>query len=226
MLHKKKIIIASVLSFGLSMGVSVAQPAFAAPTYEKLPSDGEQEWQKSLTDEEKEAIRDYTCYGYHWINNYLRPNTGSNRDTNLDMKISNIDNALRKASISTDIIVYKHLESGKSLGLDFEASKNDKEYIKKAINILKNNINKIIIRPDYLSTTLDKTGKEIKLGGKIRMEINVPKGTHAANVSEISFFPREQEILLPRNSKIKIRDVSTTTEEGSEIIILKVDLIP
>ncbi|MEW4320350.1 hypothetical protein Q0N71_31040 [Bacillus thuringiensis] len=42
MLHKKKIIIASVLSFGLSMGVSVAQPAFAAPTYEKLPSDGEQ----------------------------------------------------------------------------------------------------------------------------------------------------------------------------------------
>ncbi|MEW4320185.1 ADP-ribosyltransferase [Bacillus thuringiensis] len=220
MLYMKKIACTSLLSLGVLAGGS-----FMGNTTALADSPFPKNWENNLTILEKQTIKDYTHFHYALINSHLRNGNPIDLKTNEGMIILNIDNALRKGSISTDIIVYKHLASGKSLGLDFKASKNDKEYIKKAINILKNNINKIIIRPDYLSTTLDKTGKESELSGKIRMEINVPKGTHAADISGISEYPEEQEILLPRNSKIKIRDVSTTTEEGSEIIILKVDLI-
>jgi hypothetical protein len=60
----------------------------------------------------------------------------------------------------------------------------------------------------FLSTSLKKSAG---VGGKIRMEIEIPAGTPAAFVKSVSKYPFEDEVLLPPGMKYTILSVSGRT---------------
>ncbi|MEC0033314.1 ADP-ribosyltransferase [Bacillus cereus] len=206
-----------------------------------LEKDGA-EWLTTLTVDEKNAITYYTGQNYMYINYYLRSNKqdllpeSTIPKPELDKKICLIDSAINKAVLKEDIIVYRNTgeqefkESKYFLqpiwGPDFntlEGIENFEEYIKKAITLVQKNINKTYTAPAYTSTSLQK---DTAFGrSAIRMEIQVPKGTHAPYIDSISKFKGEQEVLLPRGSKFKITGASTVQERGQNTLIIRATFI-
>ncbi|MBG9615749.1 ADP-ribosyltransferase [Bacillus cereus] len=199
-------------------------------------------WLSSLTAAQKDAITYYTGQNYTDINYYLRSNNQTTRPgsnvskADLDKKIYLIDSAMNNATLKEDITVYRNtgeqeLNEAKdflqhTFGLNLnslDGIKNFEEYIKKAITLVNNNINKTNTALAYTSTSLQKNG--VFSGAAIRMEIKVPKGTHAPYIDSISQFKGEKELLLPRQSQFKITGASTIQENGHNILVIRATLV-
>ncbi|MBJ8113812.1 ADP-ribosyltransferase [Bacillus cereus group sp. N6] len=199
-------------------------------------------WLASLNADQKNAITYYTGQNYTDINYYLRSNKkttlpgSSISKAELDKKISFIDSAINKATLQEDITVYRNtgeqeLNAAKdflqhTFGLDLnslDGIKDFDKYINKAISLVNNSINKTNTALAYTSTSLQKNG--VFSGSAIRMEIKVPKGTHAPYVDSISKYKGEKELLLPRGSKFKIIGASTIQENGHNILVIRATLV-
>ncbi|PEP90517.1 ADP-ribosyltransferase [Bacillus toyonensis] len=232
--------------FSVGNATSVAATTSTSSTqqvnYAAFEEYGEK-WLSSLTADQKNAITYYTGQNYTDINYYLRSNKtttlpgSSISKAELNKKISLIDDAINKATLKEDITVYRNtgeqeLSAAKdflqhTLGLNLnslDGIKNFEEYINKAITLVNNNINKTNTALAYTSTSLQKNG--VFSGSAIRMEIKVPKGTHAPYVDSISEYEGEKELLLPRGSKFKITGASTVQENGHNILVIRATLVP
>lgn len=72
----------------------------------------------------------------------------------------------------------------------------------------------------YVATTIKKGGIKATSGDKILTRILVPPGTHAAYLADISAFPGEKEILLPRDSEFEVVSIGRT-DAGLPCVFLK-----
>ena len=148
-------------------------------------------WQKSLTDQELEALVQYTNGEegtFESINNYL----WSGGENYYADDIKALDKAISKFNLNEDIVVYRGTE-----GADFDLSKGS-----------------IITQKGFTSTSTSFETAESYVNSvesewmekPTVLKITVPKGKgRAAFVANTAtFVPEESEVLLKRNSKLKI----------------------
>jgi hypothetical protein len=139
-----------------------------------------------LSDAERLNIKDYTSS--HTINDELR-GLKSGRIEELDKvtqyAVHHLDSAIQKAKLPENLVLWRGFDNSDLPDL-------------KPGNILSGS--------GYLSTSLSKrvavnfTGP----GGDALIRINARKGSHALVTAPLSEFPNESELLLPRNSRIRI----------------------
>lgn len=162
--------------------------------------DVEEKWLKSLDDDTKKILNDYTNELYYSLNAYLRGNL-SNYDHNKG-EIEKIDSAIDKFVLKDPITVYRAVTSSKELA-GTTLKKGDQ-----------------INWKTYTSTSMDKNA----VNGEQYMlyEIEVPRGKgRGAYINSLSEYKDiEYEFLLKRDTTAEVTDV--IEEKGKKIIKLKV----
>ncbi|WP_139354998.1 ADP-ribosyltransferase, partial [Clostridium acetobutylicum] len=169
-------------------------------------------WLKSLNDSERNAIRQYTGNDYKKINNYLR---GVNDSLDgIDPKIiEDIKSGLKKASVPHDMKVYR--------GTDLNPLRNLIDVGKDGSLDFSSLVGKTFKDDGFMSTALVKESSFDYMN--VSWEINVPKGTEAAYVSKISYFPDEAELLLNHGQEMIIKE-ATVGSDGKLNIVLDLNL--
>lgn len=148
-------------------------------------------WEKSLTDQEHEALIQYSNGEegtFESINNYL----WSGGENYYADDIKALDKAVSKFNLKEDIVVYRGTE-----GADFDLSKGS-----------------IITQKGFTSTSTSFDSAESYVTSvesdwmeqPTVLKITVPKGKgRAAYIANTAtFVPEESEVLLKRNSRLKI----------------------
>ncbi|TPG70129.1 hypothetical protein EEL32_14320 [Brevibacillus laterosporus] len=190
-------------------------------------------WLRNLTIVEQRSLTNYTTERGYQINKYLRNNDGELGENGiLDRDINNIDRALKKTKTAEMVTVYRRVgENAFGMEADSLRDKN-KIKIEKAREFAERFINTTRKDQGYLSTTLvSGLSKETKSNSPeivlmpIVLELNVPKGTRAAYINDLSHKPWEQELLINRGSSFKIHGLSIIVEDGRERLKVKADLL-
>lgn len=163
------------------------------------------EWLSSLSDAELEALKYYTGNDYWKINKYLRYGVDTGVDTEI---IENIRSALSKAVVPEDITVYR--------GTDLNAIQRYLQYDE--IGNINYNAMKgtVIMDEGFMSTSIikDSAFKDV-----VSWEIEVPAGTHAGYLENITQVSGEYEVLFNSGQKLLITDV--LVEENNITLILE-----
>lgn len=152
-------------------------------------------WEKSLTTEEKNAVARYQSESFGF-NEKLRHGSydgGYGGDQATDKEYAALDAALSKSTIHQSVTVHRAISDADALG---------------DLNKL---VGKTITDKGYASTSLSRSAAE-DYGEGIICKINVPKGSKAAYISNITDskgkdFTDNREILLPRDSHFKVKSV-------------------
>lgn len=167
------------------------------------------DWVKSLSKEEREAFEYYTMTGgAQQINDYLRaPATNKPHidETFIKKAISLMKNALNRAVVPHDIMVHRSV-SYNWLG---EELKNELFTLRENFNVDKL-VGKEHIEKGFTSTSLKKG----TFGQAISINIQVPKGMHAAAIADVSIASSEHELLFPPGLKIKVVSAKLIKETG------------
>ncbi|PEA86927.1 ADP-ribosyltransferase [Bacillus thuringiensis] len=190
-------------------------------------------WSRNLTITEERSLTNYTTEKGYLINKYLRKNDGEiGGNEILDRDINNIDRALKKVKTTEVVKVYRRVgENAFGMEPDSLRDKN-KINIDKAREFAEKFINTVRKDQGYLSTTLvsglsqetKNKSPEIVLM-PILLELNIPKGTRAAYINDLSHKPWEQELLIERGSSYKIHGMTIIVEDGRERLKIRADLI-
>ena len=135
-------------------------------------------------------VKYYTFVGASNINEYLRGNI-EYVDTVDKSIILKLDKAIKDSpNIDKDIVVFRFLSDDTFLNLQMK--------------------NKVFIEKAFMSTTRNPMMKHAQLNfGKIIMRIFISKkySNNYLSVESLSLFPDEQEIILDRGSKLKLKKI-------------------
>jgi ADP-ribosyltransferase exoenzyme len=149
-----------------------------------------------LTDEEKTIIYDYTQKDTEPMNEELREKPNRIRPF-----VQHLDFSLSKVVDMDRDVVYRGVKISESI-------------LKKYLESFEND--ELIIEPAFLS--FSKKIEIAKAFGTVIFQVSVFKGKA---IEEISYFPKEREVLLRKGSKIEI---SSIVEKGSYTYINAVEV--
>lgn len=155
-------------------------------------------WDKSLTDDETDAVKYYTGTGYLDINPKLRGGDNIDPHSALGNMLQDLDSAIAKSELKEAITVYRYSDPT-LFGLPFNASVTGAD--------LEHLIGATVTDNGFMSTSvLDSATDDF---GRIGFTITVPPGKgKGAYIANISKYKGEQEFLLARSSNLKITEVS------------------
>lgn len=160
-------------------------------------------WIRELTDDERDAVKEYTSIGYSGVNRYLR---GQDEATPEDLKlIQELDKSIEKFTLKDDIVVYRNVSRNALPPYGYDIMDLiGKEYNDKG----------------FMSTSLITEGAFSR--HDIMLKILVPKGKgRGAYINELSFFKDEEyEFLIKRDAKFKINEV-----ESGRMTVLSLEMI-
>lgn len=155
---------------------------------ELVNSEERKEWKSNLDETEVEAVETYTSQAYENINSMLRGKVEGDMESK--MIVDTLDYAIEKSKVPFDISVYRGVRYAEDLKNFFT---NDAK------------VGGTWSDPAYLSTSLDKTSFSAFKGADVSFKINVPKGSSGAFLNgDLSKYPNEAEMLLPRGTKFRI----------------------
>lgn len=153
------------------------------------------EWEKSLSEEEKAAVGRYQneSFGFNEKLRHGSYDGGYGGEQATDKEYAALDAALSKSTIHQSVVVHRAISDADALG---------------DLNKL---VGKTITDKGYASTSLSRSAAE-DYGEGIICKINVPKGSKAAYISNVTDskgkdFSDNREILLPRDSHYKVKAV-------------------
>ena len=151
---------------------------------------GSGETKKELNDADKKALLDYTGRSATSINRGLRSGKDSKQFKTADAKAKAIDKALEK-------LPPVKKDSSRTMFLN---EKTAKQFL---------NTHKEGSPVAYTSFTSTSTGRVLGtgLGGDIKVNMTI-KGKNGRDISSLSKYPTEKEILFPRNSKFVVTKVN------------------
>ncbi len=176
-------------------------------------------WNESLTEEERDAINDYTSptyYSYRYINYALRT-FGGDDGSNLIFEdnsraIDLISRALNKTKVSSGVIAFRGTERV-ALG---EHSSLEPDQL----------IGKVIQEKGFLSTFLDFPGLAIFREREVFMIIKVPEGIKGAYIKRGLGCCEEHELLVDKGQKMIIQDAfEEQRKSGKKQIVLICEII-
>lgn len=167
----------------------------------------QQNWENGLTSEERDALGNYTSYGYDIINKSLYHGGNSWENHSQSKEISNISSALDKFKLKENIRVIR-TQDAKLFGGETDPSKLQ-EYVGGTIT---NNA--------FWSTSASDHAI-LGTGKPLIMKINVKKGTgRGAYVGNISFYGSEKEFLINKNQNWNIDKIYRDNNLGKTIVEL------
>lgn len=171
---------------------------------EKAEAWGQQtfkEWKESLTEKEGTAVKQYSASLYDAINEYLRENKGKlDIHTRLKNSIENLDSALEKAVVPQKVIVYRRITE-QQFEKEYNWLRNPDGTIneKNVAELEQQFKGKTFEQHSYMSTSLiQDPNKSFGNRQPILLEIQIPKGTHAAFIGDLSKYPDQLELLINR----------------------------
>lgn len=135
-----------------------------------------------LTSQQVDAIQSYTGSGYLSINRSLR--YGSSHD--VSSRVAGLDGSMRP--VPFDVRVVRNVSNTDVFGT------HDMSQL----------VGTVFTDPGYMSTTIQPAGV---FGGDVQMIIDVPKGSMARYVQNISSHKSEYEMLLARETKMIVKRV-------------------
>ncbi|EJR89572.1 ADP-ribosyltransferase [Bacillus cereus] len=195
------------------------------------------EWIDSLRLSERKALFDYTTGNgmdlSAIINDYLeKKSTPSSSDVRIIKEhISEMDTALDRAKLSQKMIVYRrvHVEEINKTGREYEdndlrkGNKLDTEVVNKLSEKLQNCY---MDYKRYISTSASKDPSEGVFSDRpVLLRMELPVGTHAGYLGDISGFPGELEVLIKRGYSFKVTGVSIISTEEKETLQVNLKLI-
>lgn len=210
-------------------------------TLEELSND----WYEKLTEEERGVIFRYSTGDNMDASSYTRGLYKTNFPEEIkyyEKLINSMDSALYKFELDRDIKVYRSVQGNfyRQFGLnENDVYTLDKFRIGNEENIVnyKEMFGKEFIDKGYVSTSLN-INEPFRLNGEdthTLFEINVKKGTKGAYLGKNSAIASQEEFLLSRNTKFKIKEleikgVNYIDDYGQEIsqkvLVVKVDTMP
>lgn len=183
------------------------------------------EWLNSLTEAEKDAILKYTLDGknsyYQKINNHLR---GIKTDKDMEIYIHNIDSALSKFNLTSDIKVYR-AQGDLNRNLFYKGAKITFDDFVATYKYVK----QFITFKNYISTSISEKCAIAHLTEYLHISQpdnffllirgNLKSGSSCGYIEALSKFKNEKELLIMRNKKFSILNVyafdeRTITLEG------------
>ncbi|HAT4340548.1 ADP-ribosyltransferase [Clostridium perfringens] len=184
------------------------------------------DWSTKLTSNELADVNDYMRGGYIAINNYLISNGPiNNPDAELDSKINNIENALKRYPIPSNLTVYRR-SGPQEFGLTLTSPEYD---FNKAENIdafKEKWEGQILTYPNFISTSIGSVNMSAFAKRKIVLRISIPKDSPGAYLSAIPGYAGEYEVLLNHGSKFKINKIDSFKDGTVTKLILDATLIP
>lgn len=173
-----------------------------------------QEWAKNLTQDEKEAIQEYTGDLYSVVNDNLRGFYDTD-DGVVKNAIIQLNKSINNFELKNNIQVYRGVDA---VALDSFMRENK-------INNYVDAIGKIYNDKAFMSTSVIKDLEDFK-ERDIQFIINVPKGTgRGAYINELSLKKdTEYEFLLQKNSKLKITDVKPIEYTNQTVIYADLEI--
>jgi len=165
-------------------------------------------WEKSLSEAEKAALKDYLGNGYRPVNDYLRGNIdldkleiellvefGEIKEGSGLKHIGRLDDVLKNAKLKEDVVLYR--------GANLDVLDNMGVQLKPGLTFTDKG---------FVSTSIDSDVSKLFFGdseaGKaVFFEIRAPKGARGAMVRNMSNMKMENEVLLGRNTSFKIKEV-------------------
>ena len=144
---------------------------------------------KKLSDHEVNSINEYTRYAHEDINGYhrgLRPNAIKHHKENMIKHTEHIDSAIAKHTTKEDAHVWRGIHG-------------------KIIKTLKLNPGDEFHDKGFVSTSFHPAEAKSFSSDNHVMRIYLPKGSKALHLNshKIGWEQKEDEVLLPRNSKFK-----------------------
>lgn len=168
-------------------------------------------WMKSLTQDEKDSILDYTAGGYGDVNDYLRKRGAWEEINEEKVKKASqyLDSAISRYRLKENIVVQRGVMED---ALD--------DMISKYGDDINNFIGKVFRDDGYVSTTALQ-GNAVATTKPVVFEISIPAGVgRGAYVNELSgFTDAEYEFLLRRGASYTITDAIEDID--TEKIIIK-----
>lgn len=152
---------------------------------------------KELTTSQKDALENYTAEYYRVYNQALRGDYLDRLRDKWKDEVKELDSLFKDASTKEDIIVNRFIE-------------DESDSFTKKLEIGSEFVDKA-----FTSTTYG-TQEDIKNIGFFGendpysvLEIHVPKGTKAIDISDYSYNKDEKEILIDRNTKYRVVDIES-----------------
>ncbi|MCU4733706.1 hypothetical protein OCE56_26075 [Bacillus cereus] len=175
------------------------------------------EWEKKLTESQRNALDGYARQDYKEINSYLR-NQGGSGNEKLDAQIKNISEALGQKPLPENITVYRWCgmpEFGYQINDPFPTLKDFEE---KFLDTIKED-------KGYLSTSLSSERLAAFGSRRIILRLQVPKGSKGAYLSAIGGFKNEKEILLDKDNKYHIDKITEVVIKGTKRYVVDATLL-
>jgi hypothetical protein len=143
-----------------------------------------------LTAGEIACIDSYTDGAYGALNAALRG--GKKLSVGQAVMAKQLDNAIRKAKLTEPYTLRRGISSGSMTSIFGGTVK----------------AGDVVLDNGFMSTS-----KKKGFGGNIKLVINLPKGAHALDVQKHSNHSSEAEVLLPRGSMFKVKNVTSLGDE-------------
>lgn len=182
---------------------------------------GEQQWREeslaSLDEDETDAMRRYTFKNDRAVNSYLRGDLEAT--SGIEKDVATMRRALEKNPTRVPMKVERSIKPD-AWGMPDVKTIDDLNE--------RNPIGRVVHQPGFMSTS--RAGShalsfdDISNDGRVLMNLNVPKGTPALDISEISEFPEENEVLLRDGLSYIIRDFKRTGT-FNDVLIFEADII-
>lgn len=158
-----------------------------------------------LSHDERDMLYEYSTSNYYLINRYLykQPATSSTSYMQtMNAKTRLLDGIFEKSSLPHAMIVYRGLDAYRA---GFCGDNYADPDIARAVG-------KIYTFNGYVSTSISQFHAGLFMsmagGNHAILQMHLPAGTHAIPmVGELTAYPNEQEVLLPRNSRIKLQKI-------------------
>lgn len=173
-------------------------------------------WLKELTPNELRDINNYLAGGYTAINKYLLNGTlGDNTSKeDLEEKISNISNALKKKKIPEDMITYRRMGPNE-FGLDLNSPDYDFNKVENISKFKEKWLGKTIPVKTFISTTVLSNNISAFAKRKLILRLHLPKESNAAYVSVAEGYKNEYEVLIDHGYSYKIDNITEYYDESS-----------
>ena len=173
---------------------------------------------KPLTYDEKDSLTFFTSSSYEWFNNILYRKSAPSNETkaqtseNVKRVVGHLDSAMTKAP-KTQKIVYRGVPAGSGLFI----GKGVHQWVDENLTQ-----GKEIVFDGYQSSTPDlRSAKSYKgYAGGLIYEIMTPEGI---NVTSISHYANEHEIILPRSSRYAVVGVQKTSDGGAVVQLVAIN---
>ncbi|HDL4506780.1 TPA: ADP-ribosyltransferase [Staphylococcus aureus] len=182
-----------------------------------------------LTNDEKTQIVRYTGSTYGPINEYLLNNSGLGSDNKLNNQINLITSGISKSHAPDDLVLYRRVteqQFGYSYG-DLRDPAGNGSINKENYQKIKDSFEgKIITHHNFMSTSLARDPHK-SFGDRqaVLLKVKAPKGTEIMNVSGISKYPDQLELLVNRNYKISYDKFSIVSSGLKEYVQVDVRIL-